>query len=920
MKKSNFLFISSFFIIALLGFIMNVNLLPISNQKIKDSREDLGIDFGDNKNDSGLGSLPKISALKEWTFMVYLDADNNLEEAAIDDMNEMEMVGSDSDISIIVQIDRIPEYDSSNGDWTGARRYYIAKDISSYTINSINVQDLGEVNMGSPNTLQDFIGWGKLNYPAQKYALILWDHGSGIMAGNYPGGVCWDDTNGNDYLTLFEIDSVLSNPDYSVNLLGFDACLMGAVEVHYQLKDEVDVIIGSEELEPGDGYPYNEILNYLKGNPTATPQQLGQQIILSYDNSYPWSFDITQAAANAFTTEFTSSLQNFISDLNTTIDSQRVNIQNAREASLEFDEPSYIDLYDFANEIQTFCTGSIDTSAQYLMDNITNIIIEERHSSANPDAHGLSIYFPEFYYSYSSNYDESNDFTNDFEWDEFLLRYYTGSTTSEYDDIYEENDVLSEATILTQGSYYGLILNGTDLDIYRVSFTSGTLIEVYILFDQDEGDLDLYLYDTFLDSVNYSNSETDNEYVSYLPPISGYYTILIKSYTNDTYQPYDLIIGDSIDDVFEENDDWITAALINNNMLYSNLICRDSDFYYFWADEGYLINIEIEFSYIQGDLDIYLWDYWSDTIWDSSTSVSNNENIVFTANVSDWYEFEVYNYEDNLNYSMFVEVISIDDIYEDNDDPSEASLLEYGTYMDLVCIDIDTYNVSLTENTWINITIYFDHDAGDLDLYLLYPNSSFATWSFSYTDNETIFFHVLFSDVYTVWVEYYDFQNMNYTLAIHETATIWDDNYEENDYFDMAYPVSIGGTYTDLTAIDWDVYLVFLQANVTINIYLEYNWSNGDLDLFLFNSTEDLVSWSASYNNSEHIEYTPQVSDATYILVYNNENNMHYDLTIRSGGDLNISGPRLDFIIIIIAGVSVISLFQKKKKSIRNKI
>jgi len=918
MKKSNLLFISSFFIISILGFIMNVNLLSISNQKIKDSREDLGIDFGDNNEDYELESLPKISALKEWTFMVYLDADNNLEEAAIEDMNEMEMIGSDSDINIIVQIDRVPEYDSSNGDWSGARRYYIAKDISSYTLNSINVQDLGEVNMGSPNTLQDFIGWGKLNYPAQKYALILWDHGSGIMAGNSPGGVCWDDTNGNDYLTLSEIDSVLSNPDYSVNLLGFDACLMGAVEVHYQFKDDVDVIIGSEELEPGDGYPYNEILNYLKGNPTATPQQLGQQIVLSYDNSYPWSFDITQAAANAFTTEFTSSLQNFLSDLNTTIDSQKVNIQNAREATLEFDEPSYIDLYDFAEKIQTFSTGAIDTTAQYLMDNITNIIIEERHSSANPDANGLSIYFPEFYYSYSSNY-ESNDFTSDFEWDEFLLRYYTGSTTSEYDDIYEENDVISEATILTQGSYYGLILNGSDLDIYRVSFTSGTLIEVYILFDQDEGDLDLYLYDTSLNQVNNSESYTDNEYVSYLPPINGYYTIVINSYTNDTYQPYDLIIGDYIDDQFEENDDWLTAAPIDSNTLYTNLICRDSDFYYFWAAEGYLINIKVEFSYIQGDLDIYLWDYWYETIWDSSTSVSNNENIVFTANVSDWYEFEVYNYEDNMNYSMFVEVISIDDIYEDNDGPWEAPLLEYGTYMDLVCIDIDSYNVSFTENTWINITIYFDHDAGDLDLYLLYPNSSFATWSFSYTDNETIFFHVLFSEVYTVWVEYYDFQNMNYTLAIHETTLIWDDNYEENDNFDMAYPISIGDTYTDLTAIDWDVYLVFLQANVTINIYLEYNWSNGDLDLFLFNSTEDLVSWSSSYNNSEHIEYTPQVSDATYILVYNNENNMYYDLTIDSGGDLNISGPSLEFIIIIFAGVSVISLFQKKKKSIRNK-
>ncbi len=918
MRKLNLLFVGSFFTIIILGFIMDVNLLPISNQKIKNNEEDRGIDFGDNNEDYVLESLPKISALKGWTFMVYLDADNNLEEAAIDDLNEMEMVGSDSNINIIVQIDRIPSYDSSNGDWTGARRYYIGKDISPYTINSLLVQDLGEVNMGSPNTLQNFIGWGKLNYPAQKYALILWDHGSGIMYGNYPGGVCWDNTNGDDYLPLSEIDSVLSDPDYSIDLLGFDACLMGSVEAHYQLKDDVDVIVGSEELEPGEGYPYNEILLYLKGNPTATPQQLGQQIVITYDNYFPWYFDITQAAANAFTTEFTLSLQNFINVLNDTVASQKGNIQDAREASLEFDDPSYIDLYDFAFQIQTFCTGDIGTTAQYLMDNITNTIIEERHSSSNFGAHGLSIYFPEMAYSYSSNY-EDNDFSSDLEWDEFLLNYYIGSSTTGLDDIYEENDEFSQATLLPQGSYYDLILNGSEYDIYSVFFASGTLIEVYILFDHDEGDLDLYLYYTDPNSVNYSESYTDNEYVSYLAPGSGYYTILVNSYTNDTYQPYDLIIGSNIDDLFEENDNWLAAKNINTNTQYTNLICRDSDYFYFWADEGYLINIQIEFSYIQGDLDLYLWDYLDETMLDSSTGATNNENIVFTANESGYFEFEVYNYEDNMNYSLFVEAISIDDIYEDNDDPWEAPLLEYGTYMDLVCIDLDCYNISLTENTWINITIYFDHEAGDLDLYLLYPNSSFATWSFSYTDNETIFFQVLFSEVYTVWVEHYDFQNMNYTLAIHETTLIWDDNFEDNDYYDMAYPVSVGDTYTDLTAIDWDFYLVFLQANVTINIYLEYNWSNGDLDLLLYNSTEDLVSWSASYNNSEFIEYTPQVSDETYILVYNTENNMYYDLSIEKvGGDFNISGPSLYFLIIIIGGVSVISLYQKKKKSTRN--
>ena len=99
-----------------------------------------------------------------------------------------------------------------------------------------------------------------------------------------------------------------------------------------------------------------------------------------------------------------------------------------------------------------------------------------------------------------------------------------------------------------------------------------------------------------------------------------------------------------------------------------------------------------------------------------------------------------------------------------------------------------------------------------------------STGCFSYTDNETIFFHIGISEVYFIWVEYYDFENMNYTLAIHETTSVWDDIYEDNDDYDSAYPITTGNSYTNLTAIDWDVFMVFVQVNETIMIYLEFSY------------------------------------------------------------------------------------------------
>ena len=66
----------------------------------------------------------------KWTVLVYIAGDNNLEEAGIIDINEMEIVGSNPDVNIVVELDRSDGYYSGHGDWTGAKRYYIVGDTS----------------------------------------------------------------------------------------------------------------------------------------------------------------------------------------------------------------------------------------------------------------------------------------------------------------------------------------------------------------------------------------------------------------------------------------------------------------------------------------------------------------------------------------------------------------------------------------------------------------------------------------------------------------------------------------------------------------------------------------------------------------------------------------------------------------------
>ncbi|HEX2998663.1 MAG TPA: clostripain-related cysteine peptidase, partial [Armatimonadota bacterium] len=116
---------------------------------------------------------------RKWTVMVYMDADCDLEEYGVLNMNQMESVGSDANVNYVVQFDRGPGYDATNGDWTDTRRFLVTKDNDMQNITSPMLQNMGEVDMGQPSSLTDFITWAKTTYPADHYCLILWNHGAG---------------------------------------------------------------------------------------------------------------------------------------------------------------------------------------------------------------------------------------------------------------------------------------------------------------------------------------------------------------------------------------------------------------------------------------------------------------------------------------------------------------------------------------------------------------------------------------------------------------------------------------------------------------------------------------------------------------------------------------------------------------------
>jgi len=375
--------------------------------------------------------VPPIPNIPEWTVMVYLDADNNLESAGINDINEMEMVGSSSKIKIVVLADRIPGYDTSNSDWTTTRRYYITQDSDPMQINS-QFNDLGELNMGDPETLVDFATWAVNEYPAEKYLLVIWNHGGGFRSPAYTTkDIAWDDTSGGDRITIPELEYALSaistQMGKNIDIVGMDACLMAMTEVAYQIKDSADILIASEESEPNDGWPYDTILAQLIANPTMSSTQLAADIVDQYIYSYPYN-NVTLSAVDL---SYMDTLVGQLSILAQTIMSDSITPSNKYitaaynsqyySQSPYSSEKEFIDLYDFCNKLLVYSNSSNVKNIVLNIQQILNyaVINSDYNGTSVSGSKGLSIYFP--YYSGYKNikYSDTN-FAQDTFWNEML--------------------------------------------------------------------------------------------------------------------------------------------------------------------------------------------------------------------------------------------------------------------------------------------------------------------------------------------------------------------------------------------------------------------------------------------------------------------------------------------------------------------
>lgn len=399
----------------------------------REVRERSGEDDDEDDED-----VPEDEDLAEWTVLVYmcgtdLESQHGFASLAFDWMDDEDIT---DDVNVIVET-------GGTLQWNNDDPYFNNDSVSDidipgdmlgrFKIEQGEVIDLGAValeSMGSADTLSDFITWAASEYPARKYMFVMWDHGYSEPYGNMEHDeIFFDDGLGgtinslntnvdpnqyfNDCLTLYEVREGFENGGVHFDLIAFNTCLSGSMEVASAIAPYADYMVGSEEIVPAViGLP-SEYITFLAGNPECTASEVGNEILSLYEeqiNAYADEYSSDADTANMFATgtmsmidlsamEQIDSLMGdfyerlYYSTYNPAEFASIISVASKCENyGAEGSMPgNLIDLRAFLAELSSLLPDtSVDEDLMALIDSSVISV----SGSARQNSHGMSIYFP----------------------------------------------------------------------------------------------------------------------------------------------------------------------------------------------------------------------------------------------------------------------------------------------------------------------------------------------------------------------------------------------------------------------------------------------------------------------------------------------------------------------------------------------
>jgi Clostripain family len=430
----------------------------------------------------------KAAPTADWTVMVFLNAKNNLEPFSFLNFDQMAKVGSTDRVNVVVEYGRPKRnYSDQYGGWSKTLRYRVAKGMKPTEAKAL--ADLGQVNMGDGAALADFVTWARTEYPADRTMLALWDHGQGWRRGQaltlrasaadlgrvararasargrlgdaigslepLPDDmrvhgafryVSHDEDTG-DKLYNREIQDALAalTADDKIDVIGFDACLMSMMETAYALRGAGSVMVASEELEPGDGWSYDNFLKPLVADPgVVDAAELGRLMVAGYRDYYGDRDATTLSAVDlAKVPAAARALSRFATEATKNLATHLPALKRARKGCENY-APGYglnsIDLVRFLDQVVAApgvdatlakrATAAADAARAAVIANYASAQRQGKFGS-----NGLAVYFPDSQLAFDNDPDHDGyvagntlypvEFVDKQRWAAFLHAYLT---------------------------------------------------------------------------------------------------------------------------------------------------------------------------------------------------------------------------------------------------------------------------------------------------------------------------------------------------------------------------------------------------------------------------------------------------------------------------------------------------------------
>ena len=330
---------------------------------------------------------------KGWTILVYM-CGSDLETdggCATDDIQEMIDAGTSSDVTVVVQTGGAAQWNA---------RTIKSGEIGRYVVSGNGltcVDTLPDADMGDVNTFTDFLAWGVENYSAPHMGVVFWNHGGGSIS-----GVCFDENNSYDSLSISDLrdafGTVCANMDDRFEFVGFDACLMATLETANMLAPYARFMFASEEVEPGCGWDYTDLLSWLYEYPSASGAELGAvQCETYYDycegdsEGSSITFSVTDLDMIAdFCTAFDAAAKELMeSDYRSDIIRAARNADNFGGNNRSEGYTNMVDLADFLQRASEYAP-----SAQSALTALNNAVICNVAGQQHLNAGGLAVYYP----------------------------------------------------------------------------------------------------------------------------------------------------------------------------------------------------------------------------------------------------------------------------------------------------------------------------------------------------------------------------------------------------------------------------------------------------------------------------------------------------------------------------------------------